>query len=108
MEHMFANRPDRSVGSFPAACGKFVQRSPGGGKRWGKLRGTPSAAAAAVSDDDGRRRGPAVVVALGLRNDARRVCAGGHGGGPPEPGSTAEDTASGWQRSPTAETLFRQ
>jgi hypothetical protein len=25
MEHMFANRPDRSVGSFPAACEKFVR-----------------------------------------------------------------------------------
>jgi hypothetical protein len=45
---MFATRPDRSVGSFPAACGKFVQGSPGGGKRWGKLRTTPSATAAAV------------------------------------------------------------
>src|SRR5690348_5354027 len=36
IEHMFADRPDRSVGSFSAACGKFVQQSPGGGKLWGK------------------------------------------------------------------------
>src|ERR1700692_4515430 len=36
MEHMFANRRDRSVGGFPAACGKFVRQSPGGGKRGGK------------------------------------------------------------------------
>src|SRR5947199_10408773 len=42
IEHMFANRPDRSVGSFPAACGKFV-RNPQGVERLGTIRGKDAA-----------------------------------------------------------------